>query len=46
MKNTLIKENVMAKLVEILIQALGGKQNIRNVDTITRLRIDINEVIK
>ncbi len=45
MKNTLIKEKRYGEIAEILIRALGGKQNIRNVDNcITRLRVDIGEV--
>ncbi|MBO0222765.1 PTS glucose transporter subunit IIBC, partial [Vibrio parahaemolyticus] len=32
LKNTLIKEKRYGEVAEILINALGGKQNIRNVD--------------
>uniref|UniRef100_UPI00046A866A glucose PTS transporter subunit EIIB n=1 Tax=Morganella morganii TaxID=582 RepID=UPI00046A866A len=47
LKNTLIKEKRYGEIAEILIEALGGKQNIRNVDNcITRMRIDIEEVNK
>ena len=47
LKNTLIKEKRYGEIAEILIEALGGKQNIRNVDNcITRMRIDIAEVNK
>lgn len=47
LKNTLIKEKRYGEIAEILIGALGGKQNIRNVDNcITRMRIDIAEVNK
>ncbi len=47
LKNTLIKEKRYGEIAEILIEALGGKQNIRNVDNcITRMRIDVEEVNK
>lgn len=47
LKNTLIKEKRYGEIADILVQALGGKQNIRNVDNcITRLRIDISDVSK
>ncbi len=47
LKNTLIKEKRYGEIAEILVKALGGKENIRNVDNcITRLRIDISEVNK
>jgi len=46
-KNTLIKEKRYGEAAAILLEALGGKQNIRNVDNcITRLRIDIAEADK
>ncbi|MBT2764070.1 PTS transporter subunit EIIC [Paenibacillus sp. ISL-20] len=43
--NTLIREKRYGEIAEILIQALGGKANITNVDNcITRLRIDLADV--
>lgn len=43
--NTLIKEKKYDEIAKIVIQALGGKSNIKNVDNcITRLRIDLGEV--
>ena len=47
LKNTLIKEKRYGEIAEILVEALGGKENIRNVDNcITRMRIDVAEVNK
>lgn len=47
LKNTLIKEKRYGEIAELLIEALGGKQNIHNVDNcITRMRIDVAEVNK
>jgi PTS system maltose and glucose-specific IIC component len=43
--NTLIKEKRYGEIAQIVIQALGGKANIKNVDNcITRLRIDLVDV--
>lgn len=43
--NNLIKEKRYDEIAKIVIQALGGKANIKNVDNcITRLRIDLGEV--
>jgi maltose/glucose PTS system EIICB component len=43
--NTLIKEKRYGEIADIVIQALGGKTNITNVDNcITRLRIDLADV--
>lgn len=45
--NTLIREKQYDKIAEIVIEALGGKSNIKNVDNcITRLRIDVEDVKK
>ena len=45
--NTLIKEKKYDKIAEIVIEALGGKENIKNVDNcITRLRIDVEDIKK
>ena len=45
--NTLIKEKKYDQIAEIVIEALGGKSNIKNVDNcITRLRIDLENVKK
>jgi len=43
--NTLIKEKRYDEIAKIVIQGLGGKSNIKNVDNcITRLRIDLGDV--
>lgn len=43
--NTLIKEKRYGEIADIVVTALGGKQNIINVDNcITRLRIDLSDV--
>jgi maltose/glucose PTS system EIICB component len=43
--NTLIKEKRYGEIAEIVIDALGGRANILNVDNcITRLRIDLSDV--
>lgn len=45
--NTLIKEKKYDKIAEIVIEALGGKENIKNVENcITRLRIDVEDIKK
>ncbi|MDO5139536.1 MAG: PTS transporter subunit EIIC, partial [Oscillospiraceae bacterium] len=45
--NTLIKEKKYDQIAEIVIEALGGKSNIKNVDNcITRLRIDLEDAKK
>ena len=43
--NTLVREKQYDKIAEIVIDALGGKKNIKNVDNcITRLRIDVADI--
>ncbi|WP_062353815.1 glucose PTS transporter subunit EIIB [Bacillus kwashiorkori] len=43
--NTLIKEKRYGEIADIVVDALGGRQNIVNVDNcITRLRIDLADV--
>lgn len=43
--SSLIREKRYAEIASIVIQALGGKSNIKNVDNcITRLRIDLRDV--
>lgn len=45
MDNVLIREKRYDEIATIVIEALGGRDNIKNVDNcITRLRIDLNEV--
>lgn len=45
LNNTLIKEKRYNEIADIVITALGGKNNIDNVDNcITRLRIDIKDI--
>ena len=45
MDNTLIKEKNYDEIARRVIQGLGGKANIKNVDNcITRLRIDLEDV--
>ncbi|WDV46826.1 PTS transporter subunit EIIC [Clostridiaceae bacterium M8S5] len=45
--NSLLKEKKYAEIAKIVIEGLGGKDNILNVDNcITRLRIDLNDVRK
>ncbi|MEG0551404.1 MAG: PTS transporter subunit EIIC [Vagococcus sp.] len=43
--NTLIKEKRYGEIADIVVEALGGKSNIDNVENcITRLRIDIKDI--
>ena len=43
--NKLIKEKKYDEIAKIVVEALGGKQNIKNVDNcITRLRIDLGDI--
>lgn len=43
--NSLIREKKYDEIAKIVVQALGGKPNIKNVDNcITRLRIDLEDV--
>lgn len=43
--NSLLKEKRYGDIAQIVVKALGGKENIENVDNcITRLRIDLKEV--
>ena len=45
MDNVLVREKRYDEIAAIVIEALGGKSNIKNVDNcITRLRIDLEEV--
>lgn len=45
--NTLIREKQFDRIAEIVIEALGGRENIKNVDNcITRLRIDVGDIKK
>ena len=45
--NTLIREKQYDKIAEIVIEALGGKSNIKHVyNCITRLRIDVEDMKK
>lgn len=47
LKNTLIKEKRYGEIATIVIEALGGKQNISSVENcITRLRVDVHDVSK
>ncbi|HAT1575265.1 TPA: PTS transporter subunit EIIC [Raoultella ornithinolytica] len=42
--NTLLKDKRYADIAALVIEGLGGKENIKNVDNcITRLRIDLND---
>lgn len=43
--NKLIKEKKYDEIAKIVVKALGGKENIKNVDNcITRLRIDLGDI--
>ncbi|WP_180552146.1 PTS transporter subunit EIIB, partial [Staphylococcus haemolyticus] len=43
--STLLKEKRYDEIAKIVVNALGGKQNIASVENcITRLRIDVNDV--
>jgi maltose/glucose PTS system EIICB component len=43
--NKLIKEKKYDEIAEIVVKALGGKENIKNIDNcITRLRIDLGDI--
>lgn len=45
--NTLVREKQFDKIAQIVVEALGGKENIKNVENcITRLRIDVEDIKK